>query len=171
MALDVKYPPKTAKEACDFLSLLIQRIDMKIAPVEANPHGYYCECPGNEGVTASGILETSHTVLHSWDQQYPAKFQFDLYSCKDYDIPYVISICNIFGIIKGFYRVTDRNDILEDLERGHLGEDGKITKKLKVYKEYEAEEKEQPIYKGTPSYSRDLPPISPLNLPKEQWHG
>lgn len=126
MGLNMKYPPKNAKEAIDFLSFLIQRIDMKIAPVPENPHGYYCECPGNEGVTASAILETSHTVLHSWDNEFPGKFQFDLYSCKDFDVPYVISLCNAFGIVDGSYMVLDRDTELKIVEQGKLFENGII---------------------------------------------
>lgn len=126
LALDVRYPPKNEKEAIDFLSFLIQRIDMQIAPVEANPHGYYCSAPGNEGVTASGILETSHTVLHSWDSTFPAKFQFDLYSCKEFDVPFVISLCNAFGIIKGTYMLVDRDTDLKLIEQGVLGDNGEI---------------------------------------------
>lgn len=128
MGLDVKYPPKNAKEACDFLSFLIQRIDMKIAPVPENPHGYYCDCAGNEGVTASGILETSHTVIHSWDSVFPGKFQFDLYSCKDFDVEFVISLCNSFGIIGGSYMLLDRDSKLKIVAEGDLGENGEISK-------------------------------------------
>lgn len=97
---------------------------MSIAPVPENPHGYYCNIPGNEGVTASGILETSHTVLHSWDSEFPGKFQFDLYSCKEFDIDYIISMCNIFGIIRGTYLVVDRNTDLKVVEAGELTEGG-----------------------------------------------
>jgi hypothetical protein len=129
LALDVKYPPKNAKEAIDYLSFLIQRIDMKIAPVEANPHGYYCDAPGNEGVTASGILETSHTVLHSWDSVYPAKFQFDLYSCKDFDVEFVLALCNSYGILGGTYMILDRDTVLKTIEEGVLGENGLILER------------------------------------------
>lgn len=89
-----------------------------------NPHGYYCELPGNEGVTATGILETSHCALHSWSLNNPAKFQFDLYSCKDFDIPYVIDLCNSFGIINGSYMVIDRDTDLKVIEQGILTEGG-----------------------------------------------
>jgi hypothetical protein len=129
LALDVKWPPKDAVEAKHFLAFLIKRVDMAIAAspeLTQNPMGYYCNLAGNEGVTAVGILETSHCALHSWNLDSPAKFQFDLYSCKEFDVPYIISLCNSFGIIGGTYLVIDRDSKLKVLEQGVLGEDGVI---------------------------------------------
>lgn len=130
MALEVKWPPKDAAEAKHFLSFLIKRIDMAIAAsseLPENPIGYYCELPGNEGVTAVGILETSHCALHSWNLDSPAKLQFDLYSCKEFDVPYIISLCNSFGILNGTYLVIDRDAELKVIASGKLKADGAVT--------------------------------------------
>lgn len=130
MALECKYPPKDAQEMEAFITFLIKRVDMNIAKSETllkNPMAYYCSAPGNEGVTGVGILETSHCAIHSWDSVFPAKVQIDLYSCKDFDVPFVISLCNSFGIIKGSYMVIDRDTTLKVLEQGELVEDGKIS--------------------------------------------
>lgn len=132
LALDCKFPPRNDEDAVAFLTWLINRIDMRVAKSPTllkNPQGYYCGSPGNEGVTAVGILETSHTVIHSWDNVFPAKFQFDLYSCKDFDVEYVIGLCNGFDIIKGTYMLIDRDTELKVLEQGIIGEDGKIVSK------------------------------------------
>lgn len=126
VGVNVQKPPKNAEEAMTFLKFLISRIDMSLAPVAENPHGYYCDIAGNEGVTASAILETSHTVLHSWDMSSPAKLQFDLYSCKDFDIEFVIDLCNSFGILSGSYIVLDRDTDLKIINQGKLGENGSI---------------------------------------------
>lgn len=129
LALDVKYPPKSAQEVEAFLTLLIKRVDMEVAQASTlpkNPMAYYCEIAGNEGTTGVGILETSHTALHCWDSEYPAKLQFDLYSCKDFDVERVLDLCNAFDIIKGTYIVIDRDTDLKILEHGTIGEDGKI---------------------------------------------
>lgn len=127
LAVDVKWPPKDDEEAVAFLQFLIKRVDMAIAKNETlpkNPMGYYCDQAGNEGVTAVGILETSHCAIHSWNLDSPAKFQFDLYSCKEFDVPYIISLVNGFGIISGTYMVIDRDTELKLLEQGKLGENG-----------------------------------------------
>lgn len=132
IACDVHYPPKDEVEAVAFLQFLIKRVDMSIAQNKSlpkNPMGYYCHLPGNEGVTATGILETSHCAIHSWNLESPAKFQFDLYSCKEFDIPQIIDLVNSFGIVKGSYLVLDRNTTLSVIEQGVLGEAGKILTK------------------------------------------
>lgn len=127
LALDCKYPPKDAEEMNAFISFLIKRVDMNIAKAStllSNPMSYYCGAPGNEGVTGVGILETSHCAIHAWDSVFPAKLQIDLYSCKEFDIPFVIDLCNSFGIIGGSYMVIDRDTELKVLEMGQLGDNG-----------------------------------------------
>jgi len=130
LAVDCKYPPKDAEEIKAFLSFLIKRVDMNIAKspeLLQNPMAYYCGCPGNEGVTGVAILETSHCAAHSWDTEYPAKLQVDLYSCKEFDVPFVIDLCNSFSIVKGSYMVIDRDTVLKVIEEGELGENGQIN--------------------------------------------
>jgi S-adenosylmethionine/arginine decarboxylase-like enzyme len=129
LALDCKYPPKDAEEMKAFISFLIKRVDMNVAKspeLLSNPMAYYCGCPGNEGVTGVGILETSHTAVHSWDSEYPAKLQVDLYSCKEFDVPFVIDLCNSFSILKGTFMVIDRDTELNVIVQGKLGENGVI---------------------------------------------
>lgn len=129
LAVDCKYPPKDEKEAIYFLQFLIKRVDMAIAEnatLGLNPHGYVCHLPGNEGVTATGILETSHCAIHSWNLESPAKLQLDLYSCKDFDVPQIIDLANSFVIVKGSYMVIDRDTDLKVIEQGLLGENGVI---------------------------------------------
>lgn len=117
-----------------FLQFLIKRVDMQIAKnstLGSNPHGYYCNLPGNEGVTATGILETSHCALHSWNLENPAKLQFDLYSCRDFDVPQIIDLVNSFSIVTGSYMVIDRDTVLKVIEEGKLLEGGILDKKHK----------------------------------------
>lgn len=135
LAVDCRWPPKDSEEAVAFLQFLIKRVDMSVAKNESlgkNPHGYYCNLPGNEGVTATGILETSHCAIHSWNLESPAKFQFDLYSCKDFDVPQIIDLVNSFGIVKGSYMVIDRDTKLKVIEKGDLVENGAIKKETNL---------------------------------------
>ena len=37
--------------------------------------------PGNRGVTAFAIIETSHIAMHIWDEPNPALVQLDVYTC------------------------------------------------------------------------------------------
>lgn len=135
LALECKYPPKDAQETEAFISFLIKRVDMNIAKADTmpkNPMAYYCPCAGNEGVTGVGILETSHCAMHVWDTEFPAKVQFDLYSCKEFDIEFVISLMNSFGILGGSYMLIDRNTKLKTLKEGILGNNGIIEESVNV---------------------------------------
>lgn len=129
LALECKYPPKDAEEMKAFISFMIKRVDMNIAKsaeLKENPMAYYCGCPGNEGTTGVGILETSHMAVHAWDSEYPAKVQIDLYSCKEFDVSSVIDLCNSFSILNGTYMVIDRDTELKVIEEGTLIENGVI---------------------------------------------
>lgn len=132
MNLLVKKPPRDHEEVEYFISFLIKRINMKIAKsptLPKNPMSFYCDTLGNQGATGTGILETSHTAIHTWDAEYPAKFDFDLYSCSDFDIEQVLDLCNCFDVISGNYIIIDRGVDLQILEQGEIGEDGKILQK------------------------------------------
>ena len=130
--LEVASPPRDGEEVEYFLALLIKRVNMKIARADTllkNPQGYYCPTLGNEGATGTGILETSHTALHTWDGQFPAKFDFDLYSCSDFEVEKVLTLCQCFDIMSGNYIVLDRGETIKVIEQGTIGEDGVILTK------------------------------------------
>jgi S-adenosylmethionine/arginine decarboxylase-like enzyme len=130
--LKVQSPPRDHEEVEAFLAFLIKRVNMKIARADSllkNPQGYYCNTLGNSGATGTGILETSHTALHTWDEQSPCKFDFDLYSCSEFEVERVITLCQCFDIIGGTYLVVDRDDDVVPVEHGTIGEDGVILTK------------------------------------------
>jgi S-adenosylmethionine/arginine decarboxylase-like enzyme len=45
------------------------------------PFASYIDKPGNRGITAVVMIETSHIAFHIWDEEDPALLQFDLYTC------------------------------------------------------------------------------------------
>jgi S-adenosylmethionine/arginine decarboxylase-like enzyme len=63
---------------------LIDRIGMKIL---MGPYAVYSDMEGNRGLTAATIIETSHVVMHIWDETSPAVVQLDVYTCGPLD-PY-----------------------------------------------------------------------------------
>lgn len=131
--LKVAKPPRDGEEVEYFLAFLIKRVNMKIARSDTlakNPQGYYCDTLGNQGATGTGILETSHTALHTWDENNPAKFDFDLYSCSDFEVENILTLCQCFDIISGNYIVLSRDDLIEVEEQGTIGEDGVILTKI-----------------------------------------
>ena len=103
----VKNPPKTAETLNVWLSELVSKVDMKVV---AGPTSVYVNEPGNEGVTGTITLATSHAAIHVWDAEEPAMFQFDIYSCKDYDPNVVLNhIDNNFDLKEAYWSFIDRN--------------------------------------------------------------
>ena len=113
----VKNPPKTAETLNVWLSELVSKVDMKVV---AGPTSVYVDEPGNEGVTGTITLATSHAAIHVWDAEEPAMFQFDIYSCKDYDPNVVLNhIDNNFDLTEAYWSFIDRNkDEFFELKKG-----------------------------------------------------
>jgi S-adenosylmethionine/arginine decarboxylase-like enzyme len=80
-------PLETFDDAINFLEDLVDRVGMKIL---MGPHATYVDTPGNKGVTAIVGIETSHIAFHIWDEEMPARLQFDLYTCGSLDKDIVI---------------------------------------------------------------------------------
>lgn len=76
---EVKKPPVDPVWATNWLTHLVNKIGMKIL---MGPYSTYCAVPGNAGLTAAVIIETSHIVLHVWDENEIGELQFDVYSCS-----------------------------------------------------------------------------------------
>jgi len=99
-------PLQSENEAIAFLQTLVEAIDMKIIQ---GPFASYVNAPGNRGVTAIVMIETSHIAFHIWDEKEPAVLQFDLYTCGALDIDLVLqTIKNQFDVVSMDYRMYDR---------------------------------------------------------------
>lgn len=97
-----------------WMNTLITKIDMKLMQ---GPHISYVEQEGNRGITCMALIETSHIVLHIWDEQDPGLFQLDVYSCKLFDLDVVISsLKDSFDVIKLQYKFLDRKSDLVLIE-------------------------------------------------------
>jgi S-adenosylmethionine/arginine decarboxylase-like enzyme len=111
-------PLDTYQEAIDFLDDLVESIGMKklMGPLAA-----YVNTPGNQGVTAIVGIETSHIAFHIWDEEMPARLQFDLYTCGPLDKDIVINkVKERFGVISADYRIFDRETGFVLLEEGTI---------------------------------------------------
>jgi S-adenosylmethionine/arginine decarboxylase-like enzyme len=86
--------------------------------VVAGPTSVYVHEEGNEGLTGTVTLATSHGSFHCWDNTTPPMFQFDLYSCSCFSAEEVLDHLNKFDLIKYEYILIDRNGdkmvIIED---------------------------------------------------------
>jgi S-adenosylmethionine/arginine decarboxylase-like enzyme len=99
-------PPKSCEELNRWFIELVHKVEMVVV---AGPTSVYVEEPGNEGVTGTVTLATSHSSMHVWDNEVPSMFQFDIYSCKDFSTEDVLEHLNRFGLIDVEYIRIDRN--------------------------------------------------------------
>lgn len=104
---EVENPPlaKDLKTVRAWMSKLIKDIGMKeLAP----PRARYCPVEGNRGLTADAIIETSHVVIHTWDECVPAIIQFDIYTCSELDVDQVIASLDHYKPSKVEWKFLDR---------------------------------------------------------------
>lgn len=109
----VNNPMASEQEAIDFLTTLVDEIDMKIIK---GPFAAYVDKPGNEGLTAIVMIETSHIAFHIWDAEDPGHIQFDLYTCGSLDLNKVM---DVFG---KHFDVDSMDYVLFDREHGFVVE-------------------------------------------------
>jgi len=110
----VNNPINTEEQGVDFLTRLVERIDMKIIK---GPFASYVDKPGNRGLTAIVMIETSHIAFHIWDEEDPSLVQFDLYTCGKLDLAQVLlAFGETFNVVNLDYQLFDRENgfVLED---------------------------------------------------------
>jgi S-adenosylmethionine/arginine decarboxylase-like enzyme len=93
------------EQISNWISNLVTTIQMKIM---YGPVSVHCDKSGNRGVTAFAIIETSHIVLHTWDETNPATLQLDVYTCSDLEIDLVFKALSVFQPITLDYKFLDR---------------------------------------------------------------
>jgi S-adenosylmethionine/arginine decarboxylase-like enzyme len=104
----IEKPIQDQDQAIEFLTKLVDRIDMKIIK---GPFASYVDKPGNRGLTAIVMIETSHIAFHIWDEESPGLMQFDLYTCGDLNLSEVLlAIGEQFNIVSMDYNLFDREN-------------------------------------------------------------
>ena len=139
-------PPMNTEFLTDWLKAFIKFINMKVL---MGPYVVYHDVPGNRGITGAAIIETSHIVMHVWDEPSPALMQFDVYSCGEFDPE---RICRLiqrdFEITKIDYKFLDRENDLTDVGGGyHVYKDRLKDLVAKNHQQKEKEAKEKLLLK------------------------
>lgn len=70
---------------------------------------------GNRGLTVASIIETSHIVMHTWDECDPAIIQLDVYTCGPFDTEQVFEWLKQYAPIKTEYKYIDREHSLQEI--------------------------------------------------------
>jgi S-adenosylmethionine/arginine decarboxylase-like enzyme len=113
----IKNPPKTESSLNQWFTELVEKVRMAVV---AGPTSVYVDEPGNEGITGTVTLATSHASIHVWDKQEPSLFQFDIYSCSDFTPGEVISHIDEFDLVSCEWIFIDRNDDLRIINQGKI---------------------------------------------------
>jgi S-adenosylmethionine/arginine decarboxylase-like enzyme len=103
---EVNNPPKNEEDAHKWILELIEHINMKIL---MGPFAKYLDVEGNRGLTVAAIIETSHIVLHSWDECSPAIIELDVYSCGPLIPEQVFEKFKVFQPLSVEYKFLDRD--------------------------------------------------------------
>lgn len=104
---------KSEAQGIEFLSDLVEKIDMKIIK---GPFASYVNKEGNRGLTGIVMIETSHIAFHIWDEVRPGLVQFDLYTCGE------LNLERVLGIFKETFEVASLEYVLFDRENGFVVE-------------------------------------------------
>lgn len=113
----VLQPPKNTEVVIQWLESFVDSLNMKILQ---GPFSSYVDAPGNRGLTAVVMIETSHIAFHIWDEQDPSLLQFDLYTCGALDPSKALDdIDKFFDFYSYEYVLYDRENKMEVIERGH----------------------------------------------------
>lgn len=110
-----KNPPSDPGVLNDWFTRLVTKVRMKVV---AGPTSVYVDEPGNEGLTGTVTLATSHSSIHIWEKYSPSMFQFDLYSCTCFSVEEVIDHLKEFDLISCEWVFIERNDGLKIKESG-----------------------------------------------------
>ena len=109
---EVLNPPTIEKLASEHVKDLIDRICMKLL---MGPYAKYVTMPCNRGLTVAAIIETSHIVMHTWDESDPAIVQLDVYTCGPFDPAIVFGWLQQYNPIKIDHKYIDREHSLEEI--------------------------------------------------------
>jgi S-adenosylmethionine/arginine decarboxylase-like enzyme len=100
----------TSVSACrDWLNALVPKINMNILTPATCVR---CDDPGNEGITGTVVISTSHAAFHYWlpESDCPNRLSFCLYSCAPFDPEVVIEHVHQFWWIKeSRHKLIDRD--------------------------------------------------------------
>lgn len=107
MKVWIENPPKEPSVLNEWFINLVHTVGMEVV---AGPTSVYVDYPGNEGLTGTVTLATSHASIHIWDHHVPSMAQFDIYSCKCFTLEQVMECFKPWGIVKAEWVMIDRNE-------------------------------------------------------------
>ena len=114
---EVLNPPSDEKLVSEQVQSLIESIGMKIL---MGPYAKYVTMEGNRGLTVATIIETSHVVMHTWDETDPAVIQLDVYTCGKLDTQRVFDWLEQYSPVNKQFKYLDREFDIKEIETQDL---------------------------------------------------
>ena len=105
-------PPVDEEQLKSWMLDFIASINMKVF---MGPFVKYCKMPGNRGITAVAIIETSHIAMHIWDEPSPALLQLDVYTCSEMKPEQVLPFLEVMEPTKVEWKFLDRENNFTEL--------------------------------------------------------
>ena len=103
---ELNSPPSDPIYITEWKRKLVDSIGMKIL---MGPYATYSNMEGNRGLTVATVIETSHIVLHVWDEESPGLMQLDVYSCAEFDKHTIFDAILEFDPVLIDYKFLDRS--------------------------------------------------------------
>ena len=110
---EVTNPPTDETLTSNDVKALIEAIGMKIL---MGPYAKYCNMKGNRGLTVATIIETSHVIIHTWDETDPAMIQLDVYTCGVFDPNIVFDWLQKYNPTKIDFKYLERENGLTEIK-------------------------------------------------------
>lgn len=104
-------PPTSKRAVKKWLKNLVHDIGMHRI---GGPFVRYVKAPGNKGLTAVVMIETSHIALHIWEEGPNPYFRFDLYTCGP------LHHTTVLDHVASFLSAKEMEWVAFDREKGFL---------------------------------------------------
>jgi S-adenosylmethionine/arginine decarboxylase-like enzyme len=108
-------PPNEVSVLNEWFIQLVHKVKMEVV---GGPTSVYVDFPGNEGLTGTVTLATSHSSIHIWDNYELPMAQFDIYSCKSFSLEDVMEHFKPWGMVRAEWVMIDRNDTPKIVSEG-----------------------------------------------------
>jgi S-adenosylmethionine/arginine decarboxylase-like enzyme len=99
-------PPVKEEVLNDWMTRLVAAVGMRMVIA---PRSYFVADPGNEGLTGSCNIATSHCAIHIWSEEKPARIEMDLYSCSCFQAETILGMLAEWGLVAHHFWMVDRN--------------------------------------------------------------
>jgi S-adenosylmethionine/arginine decarboxylase-like enzyme len=98
-----------------WMSAMVAALGMKeLAPSRA----IYSDMVGNRGLTCDVLLNTSNACVHTWDENDPALFMLDIFTCGAMDPDIIRPLLDVFEPVSAHWVLLDQEHGIQMIDQG-----------------------------------------------------